>query len=258
MSCVIDGILSGWIAPHEKDQVQSSYDDSMKFFTVTRYTGATQQLLQNTVTGDFYYPDSDQLVAIKCLLMAIGAPFYTLGRVAFHTGRIFYLIYKVFEEAVINFKRDLESNEEGCSAFFKRFVVELIPNIFIKALGEQIFECIKAPYYGLGIFIAASVGFLHDPYKGKMALAIIERHWNWDISRSEDPRMQKQAANICAALQNSSVFYLAFCMQPTGNELDTVVDLRGEEVLKYKSKIPAQPVNENDGCCCLPMCAYAC
>jgi hypothetical protein len=258
MSSIFSGILSGWIRENEWDNVQSSYGDQFCLAEVTRNRNDNRSeriwCLKNRVTKDFYLPDSTTLVAAKCFFISLGAPLYTAGRFLFHIGRSFYLTYRIFERSIQNFRDDLDAGTNRWEAFRDRIIVQLSSALFMEAFLGQALECIKAPYYGLGLFIAAIEGFIHDPYKAKTEIALIERHWNGDRNGYQACHFQSSHnTNLWRAIMLSEAFFLAPCMQPIGNEDEMIA--RGNAIVNRYVDIQENPI---EAISCPPLIPYPC
>jgi hypothetical protein len=164
----------------------------------------------------------------------------------FHAGRSIYLIGTLFAKAVSLFNEDLRNSmTNGVEAFFQRFIINLTCEIFTEAFLGQLWECIKAPYYGLGLWIAAIEGFVHDPYKAKMEIALIERYWNGDKDRRHDVRSQR--GSCMEKIQQTDAFFLARCMQSAGTYDNP----------EYIERSDNGPV-ETNGCVFPPLISTAC
>lgn len=278
MSCIFNTMMMGWITPEELDHVQSTYGDKFQKVNVKKRdrngdwelakdpktgipTSTIQEYtyLQNTETGELYFPDSPQLVALKCAAIAMGIPLYTIARMFYHVCRIAYLACKIFYESVCNFIEAWKDSGNGCEAFMQHMVSSLSCRIFNEAFLEQMWECIKAPYYSLGVFIAACEGLIHDPYKAKTEIAIIERHWNNGKTRVHDWRVQEAIHKGCwAGIMNSEAVFIALCMQPIGSDDQHVYSSNESRYLRKYEVIKSGPVIEGDQCMCPPCIPTAC
>jgi len=264
MAIVFNTLLSGWISEEDRERVQSTYSENFRKVAVYKrdangsITSGRYEYLQNTITRDFYFADSPQLVAFKCFEIALVAPIYTTARIVFHIFRSIYLIGVIFMRITRQFSEDLELSVSGYESFYKRFFVNLPCDLFKESFLEQAWECIKAPYYGLGLFIAACEGLLHDPYKAKMEISLIERYWNGGKSRHHDWRIQKLIhKDLWQGILHSDAFFIAYCMQCKGNEND-VVKISKEDRWEYKYSVQTEEAATVEGCIIPPLIPTAC
>lgn len=256
MACLFNTLLAGWISPAEHERhVESTYGNAFHKVTVERRLSNGEwdqgvvrledgssiqkknryEYLQNVHSGEFFFPDSPQLVAFKCFEIAVVAPLYTLVRMVFHLCRIVYLIGKIVYESIASFVDAMKRGEDSCRAFVDHVLADCPLRILTEAVGLQLWEVIKAPYFGLGLFIAACEGFMHDPYKAKTEIALIERHWNDGKTRHHDWRVQEVIHHGCfQGILNADAFFLAFCMQPIGSCEQFVVSSDNRTLEKYK------------------------
>lgn len=279
MSCLFNSVLSGWIRGSEWDAVSSTYGDDLVKIKVERRLhdgtwdrAAPQEgefvgrkkvytFIENQKTGDLYNSDSMQAVAFKCFEIAVVTPLYMATRMVFHLCRMVYLVGKIFYESIVACADAIQNGEHGARAFFKHMVVDLSYRLFMDAFLLQLWEVVKAPYYALGLFIAALEGCLYDPMKGKMEIAIIERKWNNNLDRSHDWRIQEvvHGNNCWQGVMNADAFFIGFCMQPLGDISSYVPrpENRDEVVSKY------QVIERSDepllkGCTFPPLVPIAC
>ena len=243
MACFFNTLLSGWISPEDfRNHVESTYGKNFRIVHV-RKTVVNSDLpevvkkkifLENVQSGEFYLPDSPKVVAFKCFAIAIAAPVYTLARMFFQVCRIIYLIGKIFYESIKCFIESLNRDENGCKAFLYHILIDCSLRILTEVFYSELFEFIKTPYYGLGLFIAACEGFIHDPYKAKTEIALIERQWNQGKTFHHDYRIQQLKYNSCLkGILHSDAFFLAFCMQPFGSKHEKVDIENGSNCSKY-------------------------
>lgn len=273
MACFFNTLLSGWISPEDFDNhVKSTYGNNFNIVYVEKTAvnlnlappaefenssdskkTKTYKFLHNVKSGEFYSPDSPQVVAFKCFAIAIAAPVYTLARMFFQVCRIIYLIGKIFYESIKCFIESLNRDENGCKAFLDHILIDCSLRILTEVFYSKLFEFIKTPYYGLGLFIAACEGFIHDPYKAKTEIALIERQWNQGKTFHHDWRIKHRNYNSCLeGILHSDAFFLASCMQPFGSEHDNVDISNSSNRSKYSIlNTELEPFKED---CTFPPC----
>lgn len=179
--------------------------------------------------GSVYRKENAEVIAVKCVMICLGLPFFTLLKVGYAAGNTLFQVAKSVARAV---KETFELLLKGCLSDamwrLKEGVYEATT-----ILGLGIWEIVKGPLFcAVGIFIAAC-GVV-SPYCGRRNFAALERIWNHHslyihelkVAREieEKEELLRQEKGECAAscygysasLQNPYPRYLANCFQPRG------------------------------------------
>jgi hypothetical protein len=151
-------------------------------------------------------------IAMKCFLILIGLPFYTIGVMAVHAIRCVTLVGTNL------------ANGEFSEAFLS----------FI----QEIWAVAKAPIYALAIEFYAILGIV-CPLTMRIVIAKLERDWSGSERFHDIRRMESQdeynnnIAQYFKERESKTTAFLAFCFQPLG-ELNDVA-----RVHSYQIKNPA-------------------
>ena len=85
-------------------------------------------------------------------------------------------------------------------------------------------EVVRAPFFGLALMAATTVGII-DPYAGCKWGGVVEKKWHHDISYKEDFRKKFLSGlgvwdNLLYGIEHAQTFYFAYCFQKRGNIKD--------------------------------------
>jgi hypothetical protein len=184
---------------------------------------AVLSYVEDIRTGEMQLDEPAYIIIVKCVFLSLGMPFYTLGKMAWHTFKtpleISALAMNALRKASEQFAMGglYEGAIEICRDFSQ------IPEIF----GKGLFEIIKAPIFGLGAELASIYG-IFKPYHGRKIEATIERAWQQGVSYKDKgdflniaPRTGENCWNAFVKdMQEARSFYLAHCFQVRGNVSD--------------------------------------
>lgn len=168
-------------------------------------------------TRNYYSDEPDYILAVKCYLVAIVTPIYTMGKIAWHTCKMPIEITKIASATLL--RASLYSLK--CQYRFTAIVIQHGCWKIFDSLSIGLFEIIKAPLFGVGLELAALYGIC-KPYHGRKFVANIDRAWQRGYSFREDMRRiirpgdssMTTASSLC---DRSNPFFLAYCFQPRGN-----------------------------------------
>lgn len=208
MNAIENTIFSLWLSDRETEQVNAHVKENF-VFAEYRHVGENESLLGllNTVTGEMMWKEPVQVVAFKCIMVMIGNPFHMIGRFAFQ------LVYSII------------------------LIAQAIFNLNVDAFCEAIIDILRVPYCCVGIELAAVLGLLYDPFKGRERLALMELMLNKHIKCTEE-----------------GTFYLARCCQPWVYNI--YADRRYEIIRTGPTPESVGHRNAFPGCppfCCLPL-----
>ncbi len=178
--------------------------------------------IEDVRSGDLFLYESLSVIRVKCAIIALGMPFYTFGKMAWHIAKTPIEIGAIVLETLFNLGQLLyaaqfdQCGAEGIKGISQSFEV----------LQKGCYEIVKAPIFGLGCEIAALYGTL-KPYHGRKYEAMIERAWQAGISYREDFRNVSLDGeeNYWQAfrknMRDAHPFYLAHCFQVRNNIHDS-------------------------------------
>ena len=191
--------------------VNPIHTESDWFTAQVNYTfnGRARAKIQTIDNRDREHPiqmvdDPVSTIALKCFLILIGLPFYTLGVMATHTVRCFTLIGKNLSEG----------------NFTEAFL----------SLIQEVWAVAKAPIYGLAIAFYAAVGILF-PLPMRSVIAQLERDWSGS-DRSHSLCVLKTENGIRDYFfdrKSKNTVFLAHCFQPIG-ELNNIAKVQSYTV----------------------------
>lgn len=172
--------------------------------------------IEEVRTGDLYKNDSVNIVAMKCLMVVLATPIYTMGKICWYlcqttidvSAIVLDTLYKVGQEIV--YGRLNESSVEMRHEFSQ----------LSDAIGDGLFEIVKAPIFALGVELVALYGIL-KPYHGRKFEALIENAWQKGVSSKNDlrniPQKENCVEDLLQGIRDSRPLYLAYCFQVRGN-----------------------------------------
>lgn len=190
-------------------------------------TGQTTQVsvinfIEDIQSGDLYLDEGMPTVCLKCALLVLGLPFYTIGKMAWHVVKtpldITAIALGTLYVMVGCFLATADMQEVFKFAMYG--VIEALDTA-----GYGLFEIVKAPLFGLGAELASLYGIL-KPYHGRKFESLIENAWECGASYRDDFRKipAREEESTCEAfvkdLQSGRPFYLAHCFPARGNTFD--------------------------------------
>lgn len=208
-----------------------SYDVKDKATGETKRTPLVTYI-EDVKTGEMYLDEEAWIVSVKCALVALGMPFYTVGKMAWHAFKTPIEITIVAVNILIEAGRSFDRCRfyEGFTDLRTACIV--LPEI----LGNGLYEIVKAPPFGCGAVLAGLYGIL-KPFHGRKIEAMIENAWQKGVSFKEDFRhIPARSGENCweafvTDMMSLRPFYLAHCFQVRGNTRDSnIVLIRREPV----------------------------
>ncbi len=158
---------------------------------------------------------------VKCALIALGLPLFTLGKIGWHMAKTPIEIGTIGLDALLKIGPELALGHLYESAVDARLAALRIGQVF----GAGLFGVVKAPLYLIGAEFAAIYG-IFKPYHGRKFEAAIEKAWQNGASYKEDFRnIPERKGETCwqafkTDIQIAHTFYLAHCFQVRGNVND--------------------------------------
>lgn len=211
---------------------------NIRFYTVkdpgTTQTRRVSELtyIEDVKTGDLYLNESMHVVAFKCFAVALGMPFYTLGKMVWHVAKTPLQIGSIAIDTLMKVGQIFASGEYSEAAKEGLYGVSRIYEV----LGTGLFETAKAPLFGLGCALAAIYG-VFKPYHGRKFEAMLENAWQQGFSYKEDLRNVPPRPNencwtaFVKDIRDCHTFYLAHCFQVRGSTRSPLVTVNSREAL---------------------------
>jgi hypothetical protein len=211
-------------------------DGNIKFYDVKdKVTGEVKRTplvtyIEDVRTGEMYLDEEAWIVSIKCALVALGMPFYTVGKMTWHAFKTPIEIAAVASNILVEAGRNFSQCRfyEGFANLRNACIV--LPEVF----GNGLYEIVKAPIFGFWAILTGLYG-IPKPYHGRKIEAIIERAWENGISFKDDfrnipPREGEGCLEAFAKdIMQTRPFYLAYCFQVRDNTRDPrIVVIRRE------------------------------
>lgn len=190
---------------------------------------ATQQIKKTAVlsyiedikTGEMTLDEPGYIIASKCALIALGLPFYTVGKMAWYVFKTPFEISALAINTLMKAGQHLAIGRLYEGAVDMRIGFSQVPEMF----GIGLFEIIKAPIFFLGAELAVIYGIFR-PFHGRKIEAIIEHAWQQGASFKEDfrnvpPRIGENCWDAFVQdIHDAHPFYFAHCFQVRGNVQD--------------------------------------
>jgi len=201
-------------------------------------TGAVTQkehvftYIKDVKSGALFLDDTQFVVRVKCVLLAIGALFYTPGTMvwrAVKTALVTSII--AVETLAATGKLFLRGKCKESAAALKKGATSIATEC-----NTGLYDIVKAPVCGLGCILAALYG-IAKPYHGRKFEAMIENIWQNGASYKEDRRYTCRCPsparwkNLTQEIKKPYPFYLAWCFQPRGKITDNRYTLIKSEPL---------------------------
>jgi hypothetical protein len=172
--------------------------------------------IEDAKTGDLYVNDDRFVVAVKSAMAFAATPILAAGVMVWNIGKIFFDIVRISFNVLQNFGTWWK--EKGLFHIVKEF----FGRIFKAVICQDLWHIVRAPFYAIGMMMAAGIGVI-CPYFGRKWVAKIENSWQDGFSHERDIRVagEKESLTLCPVIWKESkearVFYLAHCFQVQGN-----------------------------------------
>ncbi len=200
-------------------------DGNIKFYPVKdpvtgNEIGKTEILtyIEDAKTHELYLNESAMDIRIKCALVAMGMPFYTLGIMGCFICKTPIEITSIACKALLQLSKQLLHGQ--CSVGFAEFRQRC--HTCLESAKHGLFEVVKAPIFGFSAELAGLYG-IFKPYHGKKFESQIEHAWQQGASYKEDfrkiPSHDEDDCWKCFIkdIQESRPFYAAYCFQVRGS-----------------------------------------
>jgi hypothetical protein len=194
-----------------KEPANSGSSTTAKKVSVVTY-------IEDIKTGEMYLDEPGYVVAVKCFCIALGMPFYALGKV------IWYAVKTPVQIAVIACDTIANTGEQlmlgrlyEAATHSKEGLIEAA-----QVLANGIFDIVKSPFLAIGCELAAIYG-IFKPFHGRKFERIFENAWQNGVSFREDARKFPEPSekfswkDFKRDIHNANPFYLASCFQVRGN-----------------------------------------
>ena len=174
--------------------------------------------IEDVKTGEMYVDESQFIVACKCACVALGLPFYTIGKICWHVVQTPIRIAMTAYETIVQIGKDLAQCRFG--AAIKTMGHGIVQSV--QKLGHGVYEIGKSPVFALGCEAAAIYG-IFKPYHGRKFEAKVEKAWQQGASYKEDLRLiparpgEDDWTAFVTDIKKTPAFYLAHCFQVRGN-----------------------------------------
>jgi hypothetical protein len=207
--------------------VKRGEDGCIKFYDIkNEQTGKTRKTpvlpyIEDIKTGEIQRDEPAYIIATKCALIALGIPFYTMGKMA-------WSYFKTpFEISALAINTLASAGERLLLGNLYESAVEMLRGFsqLPSVLGRALFDIVTAPLFALGIKLAGIYGIIR-PYHGRKIEALIEFTWQRGVRCQEDFRKipEREGENCLQAfvkdIQSFPPFYFAYCFQSRGNVND--------------------------------------
>jgi hypothetical protein len=174
--------------------------------------------LEDTRTGKLYMYEENYITSVKCFLLTLGIPFYTLGKMCWFACKA------PIEMTALTIDAFTKTGNRFYSGKFNEGLTELRNGVTQvgESFADGLFELVKAPLFGLGAELAAVYGIFRAPF-GKRAESLIEHAWQKGVTYKEVARgVQARQGEHCLQsfindIRESHPFYLAQCFQERGH-----------------------------------------
>jgi hypothetical protein len=220
-----------WVDEHGNLALYDDCDPVTNEITKRSYVTYIEHLKSGNLYWEEDEIDGPTVVKIKCFLLILGTPFYTIGQMGWQFGRTFIkvvpILIKILSET---WKQPFVTSDSKMGREFSQLH---------SVIGDGLFEIIKAPIFGFGIEVAALCG-IFKPFHARHFEAIIERIWQQGVSYRCDFRYIYKENGYKAIPQGVSELrplYLAYCFQPRHNVKDSDIKVQKREEISYRSTL---------------------
>lgn len=174
--------------------------------------------IEDIKTGEIYLDEPGYVVAVKCFCIALGMPFYALGKM------IWYAVKTPVEITVIACDTIAKAGEQLMQGKFYEAAIHAKEGLIEAAqvVANGIFDIVKSPFLAIGCEIAAIYG-IFKPFHGRRGVQLLELAWQNGVSFREDARKFPESSekfswkDFKRDIHNANPAYLAQCFQVRGN-----------------------------------------
>ena len=185
----------------------------------------------NEVTQEILFADPRPTIGLKMFGMAVVmTPDATVFRLGMHILKYPYTIVKIFVDAIKGFVSDLTSCRFK-EAFYNRLIVDLTIGLIKEIVGRPL-KVIRTIWFSIALEMAAIIGFMISPDRGKRLYSLIESELNYGLRRSNVPNV---TSGLVKQFFETEVLWIAICPHPHAIlKSDTYVDSEGKTLPRYK------------------------
>lgn len=191
-----------------------------------RVTGETKivsvlSYIEEIETGNMQLDEPAYIISVKCALLVLGIPLYTLGKIAWHAFKTPFDISIIAINTLERVGQHLMIERFYESAVEMRKGCSLVSEAFCDGLSE----IIKDLLFGLGAEFASMYGIVR-PYQGRWFEQLFEHAWQNGAHYKDDfryvpPRAGESCWTACVKdMQDAHPCYLAHCFQVRGNVMN--------------------------------------
>lgn len=174
--------------------------------------------IEDVKTGEMYLDEPGYVVAVKCFCIALGMPFYALGKM------IWYAVKTPIEITVIACDTIAKAGQKLIQGSLCEAAIHSKEGLIEAAqvLANGIFDIVKSPFFAIGCQLTAIYG-IFKPFHARKFEAMIENAWQNGVSFREDGRKFPDPGekfswkDFKRDVHNANPSYLAQCFQVRGN-----------------------------------------
>jgi hypothetical protein len=183
--------------------------------------------VQNLQTGElFLYEEGNEFphIQIKCVLIAISSPFYTMAVMLARVVQTLFQIAQIAEQIFCNFGQQYEKDGLGMALW--NSVCTFGSEVYDKA-GPLFLGVITSPLYWAKLEFGACVGVFF-PLEGREIIADTQEEWFSADFRADNRyishRARLEGRQVGGRELCGSICFLAWCFLPRGNINDQIGD----------------------------------
>ena len=218
-------MMSPWLTPQATDETSFSWVYANKRSSTTgryhtfRGQNQTVPYQKDERSGRLYTPDSVDIVAAKCFLIAVTNPIHVSIKLGI---KVSYIPYDIIRHAFLAISECFaDRGEDSIFRLATRVVLEIGSDTL-----QNIIEAVKTPFYAIGLELAALRGLTSflifgdelACFDARVQIAEIEYNANEGRGRSQDFRFYFQPGHEA----DLRVSYLGLCLQSQGHVDDTI------------------------------------
>jgi hypothetical protein len=181
-------------------------------------TGPEFCFIENIHNGQIYLDEPGFVIAVKCALVFFAVPLFTAGTMLWHVHQIFRSIGLIARNVFNTARRDFVLGRYFEAAQILDREIKPLPGI----LKERILAIIKAPFFGLGLEIAALAGMIR-PLHGREYVGMILKAWHNGATYKNNickVLLREKDINyttLSRDIHSGDEFFLAYCFLDRGN-----------------------------------------
>jgi hypothetical protein len=203
------------------DKKETFFDKTTGQKRVVTRKDAVITYIEDVGTGALYLDETTDIIAMKCVLTALGMPFYALGKMCWHAIKTFSKICWIASEMFPQIGHQLVLGDlfEAAKESMRGFVQ------VSQVCGTGLLEIVKSPLFALGCELAAIYGIFR-PYQGRVFEAWIEKQWEKGASYKDDLRNVSYSGedpwtSFKKCIQDAHPVFFDYCFQSRGSVNDS-------------------------------------